>query len=76
MVTRVLIASNVLSAVLYIHVLVLHTDLRVLCEYMLYFREFLWWVYTTSILIPMHEIRAGEGGGLIIYDGRIIHTLR
>ncbi len=34
------------------------------------------WAYTTSTLLPMQELSAEEGGGLIIRHGRIIRRIR
>ncbi len=34
------------------------------------------WAYNTSTLIPMKELGAEVGGGLIIHHGLIIRTLR
>ncbi len=34
------------------------------------------WAYTTSTLLPMQELSAEEGGGLIIRHERIIRRLR
>ncbi len=34
------------------------------------------WAYTTCNFIPKQELRGEEGGGLMIYGGRIIGTLR
>ncbi len=34
------------------------------------------WAYNTSTIIPMKELGAEVGGGLIIHHGLIIHTLR
>ncbi len=31
-----------------------------------------WWAYTTSTLLPMQQLSAKEGGGLIIRHGHII----
>ncbi len=34
------------------------------------------WAYNTSTLIPIQELGAEKGGGLIIQHGLIIRTLR